>query len=72
MSENTTFLTADEVATLTGRRWKSMQIEWLKRAGIAHWVNATGHPIVARTAITGQKAQNEPKPRTWTPSVVGA
>lgn len=54
------FLTEDEMATLTGRQWKSKQIEWLKRAGVPHWVNAVGRPIVARAAITGQKTEIPP------------
>ena len=66
------FLTEDEMATLTGRQWKSKQIEWLKRAGVPHWVNAAGRPIVARAAITGQKTESAPKPRTWPPRVLEA
>lgn len=66
-----TFLTPDEVATLTGRRFKALQIEWLRRAGIPHWVNAAGRPVVARATITGQKSQNVEQPRTWTPKVIG-
>ena len=66
------FLTDDEMAALTGRRMKSKQIEWLKRAGVPHWVNAAGRPIIARTAITGQKTESPPKPRTWSSSALGA
>lgn len=69
MSEDT-FLTADEIATLTGRRFKALQIEWLRRAGIPHWVNAAGRPVVARATITGQKSQAELPPRKWTPRVL--
>lgn len=69
MSEDT-FLTADEIATLTGRRLKGLQIEWLKRSGIPHWVNAVGRPVIARVAITGQKAGKVEPPRTWSPRVL--
>lgn len=58
------FLQADDVATLTGRKTKSKQIEALQRMRIPFWVNAIGKPVVARTAIEGRK--EEPKPKTWT------
>lgn len=60
------FLTKEELAILTGRKLKSYQIEALRRMGIPFFVNAIGHPIVARTAIEGgNKAASEPKPK-WT------
>jgi hypothetical protein len=58
-----TFLDPDEVATLTGRKRKSMQIEALRRMGLSFWVNACGRPVVARTAIDGKKDVKQPK--TW-------
>lgn len=73
MTEPSTFLTEAEVVQLTGRRMKSRQITWLKAQGIAHWVNATGHPVVSRVAISGQRGQNEPPAqRGWTPRAIGA
>ena len=64
------FLTKDELATLTGRKLKSYQIEALRKMGIPFFVNAIGHPIVARTAIEGgSKAPATPPKKTWEPRV---
>ena len=41
-----TFLTAAELEQLTGYVKPSKQIEWLRRNGVPHWVNAAGHPVV--------------------------
>lgn len=48
-----TFLNTEELATLTGRKLKSHQIEALRMMGIAFFVNAIGRPVVARSAIEG-------------------
>jgi hypothetical protein len=65
-----TFLTADEVAALTGRKFKSRQIQELRRQGIAFHVNATGHPVVARSIID-PKANATPKVKPkWVPDVL--
>lgn len=50
------FLSADELATLTGRAAKSRQIAWLRANGVAFRVSATGHPVVARSAIDGSRS----------------
>ena len=60
------FLTKDEIATLTGRKTKSKQIETLRRMGLPFWVNANDAPVVPRTAIEGRREETEPKP-TWKP-----
>lgn len=69
----TLFLDDSELVTLTGRRMKSRQIEWLRDAGIPFRVNATGHPVVTRAAIEGRQPaeQSAPQPNAWTPRVVG-
>lgn len=68
---STLFLTDEEIATLTGRRIKSKQIDWLKRQGIPFRTNATGHPVVTRSSIEGQPERlSLDKP--WTPRVIGA
>lgn len=65
------FLTDEELATLTGRKLKSLQIEWLRKSAIPFRVNATGHPVVTRGVIEGRN--DEPiVPQRWTPRVVGA
>lgn len=58
-----TFLTLDEVATLTGRRVKSKQVDQLRTMGIAFWVNAIGRPVVTVAAVEGRR--EAPTPKTW-------
>lgn len=65
-----TFLTPDEVATLTGRKSKSRQIKELVRQGVAFRVNATGHPIVARSVIEGRAAAAPKEKPKWVPNVL--
>lgn len=64
-----TFLTSDEVATLTGRKTKSRQIEALRRMGVAFVINDIGHPVIARSVIEGKKAVATEKPK-WVPKVL--
>lgn len=57
------FLTADDLAELTGRKIKSKQIEVLRRMGLPFHVNAAGKPVVAVSVIEGRKqAPAEAKP----------
>ena len=61
---SSTFLEERDLIELTGRCWKSKQIEWLRKAGITFWVNAAGKPVVPSAAIEGRK---EVKPaKQWT------
>lgn len=64
------FLDDFELIALTGRCWKSKQIAWLRTQGIAFRVNATGHPVVTRSAVDGQAAEPAPAPG-WSPRVIG-
>lgn len=57
-----TFLTKEEVAELTGRKNKSLQIVQLRKMGLPFWVNALDAPVVPRSAIDGRK-KLEPAPR---------
>jgi hypothetical protein len=66
------FLTDDELRQLTGRPQKSRQIAWLRNNGIPFRVNATGHPVVTRSAIDSHQEQPAPPARRWTPRVIGA
>jgi len=65
------FLTDEEIATLTGRRLKSKQIEWLRKEGIPFRTSATGHPVVTRSTIDGR-----PEPLSidvpWKSNAIGA
>jgi hypothetical protein len=50
-----TFLTVEAVATLTGRRRKSKQVEALRMMGLPFWVNPIGQPIVTVAAVEGRR-----------------
>lgn len=68
-----TFLDHDEIAELTGRKIKSKQIDILRKLALPFFVNATGHPVVAREAISTRAvpvaAPVKPK---WVPKVLRA
>ena len=57
-----TFLDDDEIATLTGRKI-------MRQQGVPFRVNATGHPVVARSAIDKPLPVNDAKP-AWTPNAL--
>jgi hypothetical protein len=65
------FLVKSEIEALTGRKQKGAQCDQLRRMGVPFWVNASGNPVVARSAIEGrtQPAQND-LVQTWTPPVL--
>jgi hypothetical protein len=65
-----TFLTPEEIAILTGRKFKRLQIEQLRKMGIPFWVNAVNMPIVARATIEGRKEKVEPPKPKWVPNVL--
>lgn len=69
-ASQSTFLTTDEIATLTGRKSKSRQIKELARQGVAFRENATGHPIVARSVIEGRAAAAPKEKPKWVPNVL--
>ena len=61
------FLDDEALVKLTGRRRKSLQIDQLRRMGIAFYVNAHGDPVVARAYIEGKK-QTVREESGWKPS----
>lgn len=65
------FLTPDELRTLTGKAQKAKQVEHLRRQGIPFYLNASGHPIVARSAIEGGAKSTQPERKQWRPAVLG-
>lgn len=65
-----TFLDEDEIATLTGRKIKSKQIQQLRLMGVAFRINATGHPVVTRSTIEGGK--EAPAPKKWVSNALRA
>lgn len=60
------FLTKEEVETLTGRKFKSLQVEQLRKMVLPFWVNANGVPVVPRSAIEGRAEQPKPEKAKWT------
>ena len=63
-----TFLSAHDLATLTGRKVKVKQIEALRRMGLPFFINARGQAVVSRSAIDG--APQERRSSGWKPAVV--
>lgn len=58
------FLSPDELVTLTGYRRPSRQIVWLRARRVRHFVNAVGHPVVARATVEGRdQAPQAVRPR---------
>lgn len=68
--EPSLFLTDDELKTLTGRRYKSRQIEALRSMALPFWVNAAGRPIVARATIEGRQSAPPVIDEDWVPAVL--
>jgi hypothetical protein len=67
-----TFLNHEELTELTGRSFKSLQIKQLRKMGIAFNVNATGHPVVARSTIEARVAPPVMLKAAWVPRVLKA
>ena len=63
------FLEDDELVKLTGWRFKSKQIAWLRGEGIPFRVNATGHPVVLRASVEGRAVEDAPA-AGWKPRVL--
>jgi hypothetical protein len=59
------FLSASDVATLTGYQRHSAQVRWLQRHGWRFTVNALGKPVIAvaefnRRMVGGKSSSQEP------------
>lgn len=63
------FLTDDELATLTGRKLRKLQIDALKRMMIPFRVNALGRPVVTRAAVLGHTSAKPAEAVKWAPSL---
>lgn len=44
-------LTSVQIVQLTGRKKKSLQVQWLKENKVPHFVNAEGYPQVFESLI---------------------
>ena len=62
------FLTDEELFELTGYHQAKKQIAMLKKQGVPFYVNAAGHPRVARAIIEGKHAKEPAKVKDWIPS----
>jgi hypothetical protein len=67
-----TFLEPDEIRVLTGKAQKAKQIEQLRRMGIPFYVNASGHPVIARVTVEGGRKDQPETLKPWRPAVLGA
>lgn len=65
-----TFLTADELVALTGRKRKGHQIEALRQQGIPFYVSAIGRPVVVRSVLTGGTPTAQADRDEWRPRVL--
>lgn len=59
------FLTKEELVTLTGRKLKGLQIEQLRKMGLPFFINAIGHPVVARVTIEGRPTETPAPKKKW-------
>lgn len=67
------FLSAPDVAVLTGRKIKSRQIDALRKMGLPFFVNAAGSAVVARSAVDSQlSVAAAPVKAPWVPRVLKA
>lgn len=64
------FLSDHELAELTGRKLRRLQIDQLRRMLIPFHVNALGRPVVTRAAIIGVQSAKQETQRGWTPRVI--
>ena len=64
------FLTDAELAILTGRKLKRLQIEALRKMGVPFLVNACGKPVVTKSAIEGRGSPAPAEKTTWRPAVL--
>ncbi len=67
-----TFLDAPDIRRLTGKAQKAKQVQQLRTMGIPFYVNASGHPIVARSAVEGGRKEQAKTVQPWRPAVLGA
>lgn len=65
------FLTPEEIAELTGRKLRRLQVEQLRTMGIPFYVNAVGRPVVVRSVLENKK-EAAPKPKWQSPMLRSA
>lgn len=65
------FLEPIEIRVLTGKAQKAKQVQQLRKMGVPFYINASGHPIVARASVEGGAKNQHAEPQTWRPTVLG-
>jgi len=63
------FLSKEDVAELTGHKRNDAQVDMLRTMGIQFYINASGRPIVPKSAIEGLK-QDLKQTQSWEPAVL--
>ena len=56
------FLSANEIADLTGYKQPSKQIAWLRQYGIRVFVSRVGHPRILRSDLESKDGEPRTKP----------
>ena len=64
----TTFLSDDELRSLTGFHRKVKQVAQLRLMGVPFWVNGRGRPVVPRSVIEGNATSSHT--RRWAPALI--
>lgn len=64
------FLGKVALKRLTGKSFKSCQIQELRNQGIPFRVNSKGHPLVLKSYIEGNKSAQKEAKQAWVPRVL--
>lgn len=64
------FLDPSDVEILTGKKSKAGQVDALRHMGITFYVNASGHPVVPKSAIEGSNKEVAQKDKPWVPAAI--
>jgi hypothetical protein len=64
------FLDDDDVRKLTGKKLKAGQVDVLRRMGILFYINASGWPVVPKSAVDPQINKINQPDQPWVPDVL--
>ena len=53
------FLTADDLIELTGYKRASLQVAWLRKAGVRHYLRKDGRPVVVAADLAAAGRERE-------------
>ena len=63
------FLEPEDIVILTGRKTKPSQVDALRTMGILFYINASGRPVVPKSAIEGGDSITQ-HDKEWVPAVL--